>query len=119
MRQLFDMLLSGRWLILACVFLAGLAGLAHALLATPIYRADALVQVEQEKGLLPGMERFAEGFADESNVAAEMELLRSRMILGRAVEDMNLEIVVRPRHFPVLGSFWRGGRLPGSCVRRC
>ncbi len=47
--KLFGQLIDGRWLILSITTLFAIAGIAFALLSTPIYKADALVQVEQKK----------------------------------------------------------------------
>jgi len=47
--RLFRVLLDGRWWIMAITLLFALCGVAYALLATPVYQADALVQVEDKK----------------------------------------------------------------------
>jgi len=102
--RVLDILRSGKWLILVASLLAGVLGLLYALLATPVYQADALVQVEPERmGMLGGDTPL--GFQEESNVEAEIHLFQSRMVLGRAVEERNLEVVVEPHYFPVIGGF--------------
>jgi tyrosine-protein kinase Etk/Wzc len=54
--ELFATLLSYKWLILSISTLAVLTGGVFAYTATPIYRADGLLQVEQQAGLLPGLD---------------------------------------------------------------
>jgi tyrosine-protein kinase Etk/Wzc len=36
-------------------------------------------------------------------VETEIELIKSRMILGAAVKNLNLEIIAKPKYFPVIG----------------
>ena len=47
LRRLVGVLLDAKWLIIGITFLFMLGGVAYALLATPIYKADALLQVEK------------------------------------------------------------------------
>ena len=54
---------DGRWLIIGVTALATLFGAVYALLAEPVYRADAMVQVEQKSGGLPGMSEISEMLA--------------------------------------------------------
>ncbi len=44
LRQLAATLWDGRWWIIATTFLGSAIAVAYALLATPVYRAEALVQ---------------------------------------------------------------------------
>ena len=48
--RLLGLLLDNKWLIAGITAFFAMAGVIYALCATPIYQADALVQVEQKKG---------------------------------------------------------------------
>ena len=104
--QLFGLLLDGKWIIstLTCVFT--ILGLAFALLSTPIYQADALIQVEQKStggfSALMG-ESLGDMFASESTADTEIQLIKSRMILSGTVDKFNLTTVVTPNYFPLVG----------------
>ena len=52
--RLLGLMLDNKWLIIGITTFFALAGEAYALCATPIYQADALVQVEQKKSGIPG-----------------------------------------------------------------
>ncbi|MFZ6044478.1 Wzz/FepE/Etk N-terminal domain-containing protein, partial [Vibrio natriegens] len=39
--KLFGILIDNRWLIIAVTFMFAIVGIAYALMATPIYKADA------------------------------------------------------------------------------
>lgn len=83
-----------------------LAGALYASLATPIYTADALVQIEdkQQNSLLKSLEQFTPRLTADST--AEIQLLKSRMILGKTVQDLNLQYQIEQVRLPVVGKLW-------------
>lgn len=93
-----------------------IAGLIYVTLSTPIYKADALVQVEKKSGTMPGVE-MAEMLSGKGNsdTSTEIEILRSRFILGKVVDQTDLDIEIQPDSLPVLGSWLRrkGVTRPG------
>ncbi|ENO85873.1 polysaccharide biosynthesis tyrosine autokinase [Thauera linaloolentis] len=96
-----------KWLILAVTTAAVAVGVFVALVSTPIYRADALLQVEDKsaaKGGIAALRDVEAVLGDSTSVAAELEILRSRMILGRVVERLNLTVVAEPKHALIIGS---------------
>ncbi|WP_027962299.1 polysaccharide biosynthesis tyrosine autokinase [Halomonas halodenitrificans] len=106
--RLFGLLLDHKWLIIAVTVLFAVAGAAYALLATPIYQGDALVQVERRSSVSP-LGDLSEVFGQEgeSSTAAEVQILQSRLVLGQVVERIGLDTVVTPRQLPVIGGFFR------------
>ena len=105
--EIIATLLEYKWLILAVTTLAVAIGVFVALVSTPIYRADALLQVEDKsasKGGIAALRDVESVLGDNTSVAAELEILRSRMILGRVVERLNLTVVARPDYAPIIGS---------------
>jgi tyrosine-protein kinase Etk/Wzc len=105
--EIIAVLLEYKWVILAVTFFALFIGAVTAFVSTPIYRADALVQVEDKskaKGGLAALRDVEAVLGDSTSVAAELEILRSRMILGRVVDRLHLTVRAAPDHFPILGS---------------
>ncbi|AXF24649.1 tyrosine protein kinase [Burkholderia pyrrocinia] len=103
-----DVLVSHRWLI-ACVTAACVGiGTLYAFLSHPQYQADILVQVEDSgdasaaKSLLGDVSSL---FDVKSTAAAEAQILSSRLVVTRAVDDLRSYIVVGPKRFPVVGDF--------------
>ncbi|MDB5851728.1 MAG: capsular exopolysaccharide family [Rhodoferax sp.] len=98
-------LYSYKWLILCIVaMVVGLAALFVST-ATPIYRADALIQVDtKSKPGISALKELQPLLGDSTSVGAELEILTSRLILGRAVTQTGLDINVQPRRFPVIGN---------------
>src|SRR5690554_7096859 len=75
--------IDNKWLIILVTMLVTLMGLLYALLATPVYRADALLQVEQQQSNLGALEMTMLG-QDQTASSTQSEILRSRMIMGQA-----------------------------------
>jgi tyrosine-protein kinase Etk/Wzc len=99
--EILSMLSENKWLIVLTTVVVLAIGTATAFIIAPVYQVDALLQVEQKSSspqpLFPGDEK--------SSVSAltEIQLLKSRMILGAAVKNLNLEIIAEPVYFPVIG----------------
>lgn len=105
LRALLSVILSARGLIAGCTAAALLLGVLYAWIATPIYEVDASVQVEDNKssGLGAAVKDLDGLFEGKSQATTEIELLRSRMVLGRTLDTLNLDIVAVPDYFPVIG----------------
>ncbi|ELS8949501.1 polysaccharide biosynthesis tyrosine autokinase [Vibrio fluvialis] len=103
--KLFGIIFDSKWIILLTTLLFSLVGVAFALLSTPIYKADSLIQIEQKSsggiGSLVG--DMGELFSSESSATTEIEIIKSRMILGDTVDKFNLTTVVEPSYFPFFG----------------
>ena len=93
-------------------------GTGYALLAQPIYKADALLQVEEKSTGMPALGEMGEMFASESSSAAEIELLKSRMILGRTVDALDLTTSVSADALPFIGAGLNrlSGEIPSLSV---
>ncbi|WP_257314234.1 polysaccharide biosynthesis tyrosine autokinase [Geothrix fuzhouensis] len=96
---------EGRYLILGATLLALLLGGYYAWRKSPVYQVDAMLQVEDKKGGKggPGMEALS-SLLDQPTVAqAEIEILKSNLVLGRTVEAQALDIVAQPTFNPLVG----------------
>lgn len=101
--RLFGELIDHRKLIIAVTTGFTVLAVLYALLATPIYQADALVQVEQKQGnaILSSLSQMLPNSQPQS--APEIALLQSRMVLGKTVDDLNLQAQVKQKYFPLIG----------------
>ncbi|EPY6814900.1 TPA: polysaccharide biosynthesis tyrosine autokinase [Escherichia coli] len=110
--RLVGELIDHRKLIISVTALFTLLALVYALFATPIYQADALVQVEQKQAnaILSNLSQMLPDSQPQS--APEIALLQSRMILGKTVDDLNLQTRVKQDYFPIFGRGW--ARLTGE-----
>ena len=102
--EIIAVLMDYRWLIAATCLFAVLVGLAWVLVASPTYRADGLLQIEEKKGAGGVLKALEPLLGDTTTAPAEVEILSSRMVLGRVVSKLRLDILARPQTFPLIGS---------------
>ncbi|WP_300450045.1 polysaccharide biosynthesis tyrosine autokinase [Accumulibacter sp.] len=101
--EIIAVLIDYRWLIAAISLLALLLGLAWVFVAKPVYRADGLLQVEEKSPGVGSLKALQPLLGDDTTVSAELEILGSRMVLGRVIAKLKLDIVARPRTLPLIG----------------
>ncbi|HCI6800265.1 TPA: polysaccharide biosynthesis tyrosine autokinase [Klebsiella quasipneumoniae subsp. quasipneumoniae] len=101
--RLIGEIIDHRKLIISVTSICTLIALIYVLFATPIYRANALVQVEQKQGnaILDSITQVLPGAQPKSD--SEISLLQSRMILGKTVDDLNLQANIKRDYFPLFG----------------
>lgn len=103
---LLGILLDGKWIIFGATLLLAVIGVSYAILATPIYQANALVQIEEKSGGgLAATGELSEMLGGTSRAITEIELLKSRSVIGQAVDNLQLTTVVEPNYFPVIGEW--------------
>jgi len=103
--RLFGLLIDHKWLIAGVTGAFMVAGVVYALLSTPIYQADALLQVEKKSTVAPALGDMAEMFAQDSSAATEIEIMKSRMVIGTVVDQLKLTNNVTPNYLPIVGEF--------------
>lgn len=93
-------LLAHRWTVLGATSLAVVAGAVYLLLAAPTYQVDCLLHLDRPAALT-GLE---DPSATPSPAETEIEILRSRAVLGAVVDELRLDVLARPRSWPVIGA---------------
>ena len=100
------------WRLIAAITLAVTAlGSAYAFLARPVYQADAVIQVEETPNAGNGgaedarqrIEPLSRMFETKATTAAQIELLKSRLVTEATVRDLHLDIAAGPRTLPIAG----------------
>ena len=107
LRELIGTVLSGKWLILFFTLAFMLLAVVYAYSITPIYKADSLLQVESQKAGIPGIEDLVGLQSNDASVGTEVEIIKSRKILGQAVAELKLDIVAQPKRVRSLGNLYR------------
>ena len=107
LRQLWDVLSFNKYKIIASGGVGLLLAIVYLVLASPVYEANAMVQVEADKQnqILGDVQSLLGGASTKSD--AEINLARSRMVLGRTVEELNTDQVVIYKSTPILNWFGR------------
>ncbi|WP_250534506.1 polysaccharide biosynthesis tyrosine autokinase [Caballeronia sp. AZ10_KS36] len=100
----------GNWKLVTVVMLAVVAlGTAYAFIAPPTYKADALIQVEETNANnnananVNAVQAVSQMFDAKSTTAAQIELLRSRLVVDDTVRRLHLDISAAPHSLPVIG----------------
>jgi len=106
-RDYVDLLIEGKKIILMTLLSVLLVAVVYLVFAPRTYKADALLRIDKNKALLaaPLRSEANKGSAEADNPRAqrEVEILRSRSVLGKVVEDLNLMVEYSPHYFPVIG----------------
>ncbi|WP_233864523.1 polysaccharide biosynthesis tyrosine autokinase [Paraburkholderia adhaesiva] len=91
--------------IVAAVVLA--LGTIYAFFGTPVYRGDAMIQVDSDAGLGSINDKLgdlASLFQTQATSDAEIELIGSRAVVGETVRRLHLDVDAQPHHFPLIGA---------------
>lgn len=99
--EFFATCVEARWFIGSIMLLVSLLGAGYTLVAEPIYHVDAILETGMRMDLLADISK---GFKEETVVNEEIEILKSRKLLGKVVDDMKLDIISQPAYFPVVGA---------------
>lgn len=96
LKEIFFSLISQWKLIALCIILSLVCALLYLRTTPDTYTVNALVQVEQSKGSSAALLGDLSGIVDHSQPSqAEIELLRSRLVLGTAVNRLNLDVKIQ------------------------
>lgn len=101
--ELLSIVLDGKWLILAITFFVFLLGIGKAFIDTPIYKVDVMLQVNEKSQSMAGVEPLIDMFGTKLPVMAEIELIKSRKVLGAVINNLELEVIAKPKFFPFAG----------------
>lgn len=109
--HLVGTVVEGKWWVIGVTAAFAVAAIIYTLFATPIYSADALVRIEQNQGsaLVQDISNALTSKPPASE--AEIQMITSRLVLGKTVDDLDLDIAVSKNTLPVIGAGWE--RLMG------
>lgn len=103
LKDLLELLWGARWLVLATTLLGGIVGSLYALTSPNIYQVDALIQVEDKTGGHSNpLGDMAEVFEMKNPAETEIEILKSRMVLERAVSARHMDLVAASKDYGFL-----------------
>lgn len=91
------------WIMSLCLLCGGL----YALLVAPVYEATMLIHVEED---LPNnntknmIGEISAMFDVKAAAISEMELIKSRMVIAKSVDNLGLYIDARPVYLPLIGA---------------
>lgn len=96
-----------RWTVMVVTVALVAVSVVYLVLAPPVYSSNTLIQVQGKSRGVAAFEELSsprgEAPGSEAQPEAEMEIIRSRMLLGEVVAQLHLDIEAEPRRFPVIG----------------
>lgn len=98
-KDLLQLMWNGRWTVLPITLAVGVVGSLYVQTLKPIYQVDALVQIESKEGGKGGLNplgAMADVFEMNNPAETEIEILKSRMVLGQVVKMRGMDVVVTP-----------------------
>lgn len=102
--KIFGILRDSKKSILAITIVFTLLGLIYSIFATPIYKSDVLIKVDSKSDGSPAYgESMEKEFLTDSSAVTEMELIKSRRVIGKTVDKLNLTTSVVPDYLPIIG----------------
>lgn len=102
--DLLATLSMGKWTIAATVISTFVLAASYLWLTPPTFEANALLQIQEGQNTLALPSSVGELLGNEdSSALAELEIIRSRQVLGRAAAELKLEWVAEPMRAPVIG----------------
>ena len=102
--KLLGILLDGRYIIAAFVTMFATLAVLYALVLDPIYRANSFILIEKNAQGIPGLDVTAAIIATETSVVQELHLLKTRMVLGSVVDELDLTTHASPIYLPLIGA---------------
>src|SRR5438067_1971108 len=101
-------ILEHRTLVIAATIATLMLGAAYIFVVPPTYHSDVLIQVEDKTKNLSGLDDLQSMFSDKTPADTEIEIIRSRSLVGSVVDELNLSVEAQPRTFPIFGgAFFR------------
>ncbi|NNH76966.1 polysaccharide biosynthesis tyrosine autokinase [Acinetobacter sp. ANC 5380] len=95
LKELFFSLIAQWKLIALCVILSLVCALLYLRTTPDTYSVDALVQVEESKGTSAALLGELSSMMEQKQPAqAEIELLKSRLVLGSVIKNLNLDLQI-------------------------
>ena len=101
--ELLATVVDGKYMIIFMTLLFLALGVAKAFIDMPIFKADALLQIEDKSSALDALGSLTNLMETKTPALAEIEIIKSRLVLGSAVKNLNLDIITQAKYFPIIG----------------
>ncbi len=94
--RLFRPYFRGLPIIVLCMFIGFWVAKKYLSYVTPKYQSTAKIKLAERSEGVPNSKLFKDFdvFVSTNNIQAEIELMKSAVLVGRAIEDLNLRMVI-------------------------
>lgn len=102
--EILAYLFAAKWSILSITAVALFIAAIQAYRAVPVYHTDAMLKIDKQQQGVPGLESASQAFSSSASTQAEVDIIKSRLVIGDAVDELGLTYQITPRYFPYMGS---------------
>lgn len=95
--ELFRTLWFHKFPIILTTALFCIGGVIYAFWTTPVYQADAMLEVSNNKNQVLGDLSDILSSTQQTPADTEIELIKSRLVLGQTVQDLGLNVTITPK----------------------
>lgn len=120
-REIISLMVSSWMMLLGFITVGLLLAGVYLYIALPKFKAEATVLFEtKSSGLVLAYGDAGGGAFNSSQTGAELEIIRSQVVLSDVVERRKSYIVTQPKYFPVIGESmarrqsWFGNAISGA-----
>ncbi len=110
--RLIAILLAGKWWIVVCLAIGIAIAYGYLTITPNTYSANALLQIQaRSPSPLSGLGNAGPGIGGaasflgfgESTAQSQIPIIKSRLVLGKSVRQLNLATSVHPQRLPIIG----------------
>jgi tyrosine-protein kinase Etk/Wzc len=99
-------ILDKKYVVILNTIITTVLGVVYTTFLTPIYQVDSILQVDPTMGAISGFSSFGGMASSNMDSSAEIALLKSRSVIGEAVDTLNLDVFVGPKLYPYVGEYF-------------
>ncbi len=106
LQNIIQPLIAEKWLIISIMLIFFLMSVVYAVIKAPIYQANILLEVQGDQNNLDKIDsNILPLNSDESMaVSKQIALIKSRYIIEPVIQNLALDIQIRPHYFPIIGA---------------
>ncbi|WP_373741844.1 polysaccharide biosynthesis tyrosine autokinase [Neisseria sp.] len=97
-------LMQHKYKILLAMLVGGALGAAYSFSATPLYRAEAMLEIETKQNqVLTEINNILSNDPTDLTSEGQVDLVQSRAVIGKTVDDLQLDREITPQYLPLIG----------------
>ena len=101
-------LLAEKWLVISVTLIIFLISVVYSIVKAPIYQANVLLEVQGDQSSLDkiGSNLLPLNSDESRDVNKQIALIKSRYIIEPVIQNLALDIQIKPNYFPVFGGWY-------------
>jgi len=114
LRELLGVFIDGRRTIALLIIIFFIGSKIYTFFQVPIYKANSLILIQNEPSAVSSFENVSPFFSESPSTSNEIQIIKSRSVIGSVVDELNLTVHVSPSYLPIIGKQFFGKVPSGS-----